>query len=95
MATEDLKSTVSRSSAPDLRVGTLSTSASGARVLGATLYHCVTGAPPASAGDRMIDDNLVSAEVAGQGRYQPSLLRAIDAALKPVDHRIDMKRGMY
>ena len=32
MATEDLKSTVSRSSAPDLRVGTLSTLAAGARV---------------------------------------------------------------
>ena len=50
--------------------------------LGATLYHCVRGAPPPPATDRMRDDKLVPASEAGRGRYPRSLLTAIDAALK-------------
>ncbi|TXL73086.1 hypothetical protein FHP25_22615 [Vineibacter terrae] len=55
--------------------------------LAATLYHCITGAPPPSAIDRMIDDRLVPAADAGKGRYAPSLLAAIDAGLtlKPTE----------
>ncbi|QQS12285.1 MAG: protein kinase [Rhodospirillales bacterium] len=48
----------------------------------ATLYHCVTGAPPPAASDRMMDDDLVPAAEAGKGRYAPSLLAAIDAGLR-------------
>ncbi len=50
--------------------------------LAATIYHCITGAPPPSAIDRMIDDRLVPAADAGKGRYAPSLLAAIDSGLK-------------
>lgn len=49
--------------------------------LSATLYHCVTGAPPPQAADRMIEDDLVPATRLASGRYAPQLLRAIDAAL--------------
>ena len=50
--------------------------------LGATLYHCVTGAQPPSAIERLQDDVMVPAAAAGKGRYAASLLAAIDAALK-------------
>jgi peptidoglycan hydrolase-like protein with peptidoglycan-binding domain len=50
--------------------------------LAATLYQCVTGAPPPSALERMSDDTLVPAAEAGKARYAPSLLAAIDAGLK-------------
>ena len=50
--------------------------------LGATLYHCVTGKQPPVASDRMIEDTLVRATVAGKGRHDAAVLAAIDAALK-------------
>jgi len=50
--------------------------------IGATLYHCIAGATPPSAIDRMIEDTLVPAVEAGAGRYAPSLLAAVDAALR-------------
>ncbi len=55
--------------------------------LAGTLYHCVSGAPPPGALDRMADERLVPAIEAGKGRYAPNLLAAIDAglALKATD----------
>jgi formylglycine-generating enzyme required for sulfatase activity len=50
--------------------------------LGATLYHCIVGQQPPSAIERQQHDTLVRASQIGKGRYAPSLLRAIDAALK-------------
>jgi len=50
--------------------------------LGATLYQCVTGAPPPRALDRMVEDRLVPAAHAVRDGYAPGLLAAIDAALK-------------
>ena len=49
--------------------------------LGAVLYRCVTGHTPAEAADRLLDDHLESAVLAGSGRYSPNLLRVIDRAL--------------
>ncbi|HJQ55954.1 MAG TPA: serine/threonine-protein kinase [Vineibacter sp.] len=53
--------------------------------LAGTLYHCITGRMPPSAIERATGDELVSAVDAGDGRYAPNLLIAIDAglALKP------------
>lgn len=55
--------------------------------LAATLYHCVTGAPPPSSSRRMTSDELVPASQAARDHYAPTLLAAIDAglALRPVD----------
>ena len=39
--------------------------------LGAVLYRCVTGHTPAEAAERLLDDHLVSAVVAGAGQLQP------------------------
>lgn len=50
--------------------------------LGATLYHCVAGAPPPASVDRLRHDILVPAARAAQGHYPPALLTAIDAALR-------------
>jgi len=50
--------------------------------LGATLYHAVAGKVPPPATDRMIEDRLVPAAIVGKGRYQTTLLAAIDAALR-------------
>lgn len=50
--------------------------------LAATLYHCIAGAPPQSAVDRVSDDELVPATKLGEGRYAPGLLSAIDAGLR-------------
>ncbi|MCW5746338.1 MAG: protein kinase [Alphaproteobacteria bacterium] len=50
--------------------------------LAATLYHCIAGAPPPAASDRMIEDRIVPAAEVGKGRYAPSLLAAIDSGLK-------------
>ena len=43
--------------------------------LAATLYHCITGAPPPSASDRMIDDRVVPAADAGKGGTRPACWR--------------------
>lgn len=55
--------------------------------LAATLYHCVTGAPPPSSSRRMTIDDLVPASQAARDNYAPTLLAAIDAglALRPAD----------
>ena len=55
--------------------------------LGATLYHCVTGAAPPAAPDRMIADSVPSAREAAQDTYPEGLLAGIDAALatRPTD----------
>ncbi len=50
--------------------------------LAGTLYHCIAGAPPPNALDRMMDDTLVPALTVGRGHYAPSLLAAIDAGLR-------------
>ncbi|HKU98033.1 MAG TPA: tetratricopeptide repeat protein, partial [Vineibacter sp.] len=49
--------------------------------LGATLYRAITGAPPQTAKDRIVNDALVPAARLGAGQYPPALLAAIDAAL--------------
>ncbi len=49
--------------------------------LAATLYQCVTGQPPPGALDRVLEDTLVPAATAAQGRYGRALLAAIDAGL--------------
>ena len=49
--------------------------------LSATLYQCVTGQPPPGALDRVLEDTLVPATTAAQGRYGRALLSAIDAGL--------------
>ena len=55
--------------------------------LAATLYHCVTGAPPPSSSRRMTSDDLVPASKAARDHYAPTMLAAIDAglALRPAD----------
>src|SRR5262249_16772832 len=50
--------------------------------IGATLYHCVAGAPPPTARHRMMEETVAPAGDVGRGRYAPSLLAAIDAALR-------------
>jgi len=50
--------------------------------LAGTLYHCIAGAPPPNALDRVMEDALVPAVEVGRGRYAPSLLAAIDAGLR-------------
>ena len=50
--------------------------------LAGTLYHCIAGAPPPNALDRVMDDAMVPAVEVGRGRYAPSLLAAIDAGLR-------------
>ena len=49
--------------------------------LGAVMYNCVTGNPPPDAPSRAIDDEMVSAIDAGNGRYDERTLEAIDRAL--------------
>ncbi len=49
--------------------------------LGAVLYRCVIGHTPAEAAERLLDDHLTPAVVAGAGRYSSNLLRVIDRAL--------------
>ncbi|MFO1422041.1 MAG: protein kinase [Candidatus Competibacteraceae bacterium] len=49
--------------------------------LGAVLYRCAIGHTPAEAAERLLDDHLAPAVVAGAGRYSSNLLRAIDRAL--------------
>jgi hypothetical protein len=49
--------------------------------LAATLYRCVTGNLPQPASRRASNDTFVRAVAAADGRYSPSLLRAIDAGL--------------
>jgi serine/threonine protein kinase len=56
--------------------------------LGATCYRAISGVSPADALTRVksslgsLDDPMVPAQVVGKGRYSPSLLTAIDQALK-------------
>jgi len=56
--------------------------------LGATCYRAISGFSPADALTRVksslgsLDDPMVPAQVVGKGRYSPSLLTAIDQALK-------------
>jgi serine/threonine protein kinase len=50
--------------------------------MGATLYRAVTGILPTNAAKRMQDEAYVPADEAAQGRYSPSFLVAIDAALQ-------------
>lgn len=50
--------------------------------LGATLYRAVTGSLPTNAAKRMQDETYVPAAEAAHGRYSPSFLAAIDAALQ-------------
>jgi serine/threonine protein kinase len=50
--------------------------------MGATLYRSVTGSLPTNAAKRMQDEPYVPAVEAAQGRYSPSFLAAIDAALQ-------------
>lgn len=47
----------------------------------AVLYTAVTGKAPGSSVARVVRDEMVSATVAGQGRYSPAFLAAIDAGL--------------
>jgi serine/threonine protein kinase len=49
--------------------------------VGATLYACVTGAPPPAAHQRLRADTLVPARRAAAGKYSPDLLDVIDACL--------------
>ena len=49
--------------------------------LGAVLYRCVAGHPPAEAAERLLDDTLVPARQVGAGRYSSNLLRVIDRVL--------------
>lgn len=49
--------------------------------LGAVLYQCVTGRQPVEAPARVLDDPLMPAVEAANGRYSPILLRAIDQAI--------------
>lgn len=53
----------------------------------AVLYAAVAGKPPPSAVARAVKDHLVPATEIGRGRYEQSLLSAIDAglALRPID----------
>ena len=55
--------------------------------LGATLYHCVTGAPPPPAPDRVIEDTVAPAAQAARDLYRAGTLAGIDAALatRPTD----------
>jgi formylglycine-generating enzyme required for sulfatase activity len=49
--------------------------------LGAVLYQCVTGKQPIEAPARVLDDPLIPAVKAGEGRYSWGLLQVIDQAL--------------
>lgn len=49
--------------------------------LSAVLYTAAIGKPPNAAIARLVRDDLVSARVAGKGRYSQSFLAAIDAGL--------------
>lgn len=49
--------------------------------LGAVLYRCVTGHPPTEAVERLLEDRLEPAVLAGAGRYDIRLLEMIDRAL--------------
>ena len=55
--------------------------------LSAVLYACVTGRAPAPSVSRVIQDDMVPAAVAGEGRYSRQFLQAIDAglAVRPED----------
>jgi len=50
--------------------------------VGATLYACVTGAPPPAADQRLGGDAFVPARRAAAGRYSKDLLDTIDACLE-------------
>ncbi|MFM9942194.1 MAG: protein kinase domain-containing protein [Hyphomicrobiaceae bacterium] len=50
--------------------------------LGAVLYYAVTGHRPMSSLERILDDRLVPASTAAEGRFSPHLLRSIDLALR-------------
>ncbi len=47
----------------------------------ATIYHAITGAPPPSAFDRMLDDDYVPLAQAAPAGFSPGLLVGIDAGL--------------
>ncbi len=49
--------------------------------LGAVLYRCITGTLPTEASERLLNDSLLPATLAGVGRYSPNLLAAIDRAM--------------
>ncbi len=49
--------------------------------LSAVLYACVTGYAPVPSVSRIITDDMVPAAQAGEGRYTPMFLEAIDAGL--------------
>ncbi len=50
--------------------------------LSATLYHAITGRPPLSAADRMLDDRYVPVGRVAPSGFGPGLLSGIDAGLK-------------
>ena len=58
--------------------------------IGATMYHCLAGKPPAESPDRIAAlqeqeaDPMPPAVVAGQGRYRPEFLAVVDAMLAPL-----------
>ena len=58
--------------------------------IGATMYHCLAGKPPAESPDRIAAlqeqeaDPMPAAVVAGQGRYRPEFLAVVDAMLAPL-----------
>ncbi len=49
--------------------------------LSAVLYACVTGRAPVPSVSRIISDDMLPAAQAGEGRYSPQFLEAIDAGL--------------
>ena len=49
--------------------------------LSAVLYACVTGRAPVPSVSRIMTDDMVPAAQAGEGRYSPMFLEAIDAGL--------------
>jgi serine/threonine protein kinase len=49
--------------------------------LGAVLYRCITGTTPMEASERLLNDRLLPATLAGAGRFSPKLLEAVDRAM--------------
>jgi hypothetical protein len=53
--------------------------------IGATMYACLAGGPPIAADTRLLNDKLIAASKAWQGKYSPEILAIVDECLQ-LDH---------
>jgi hypothetical protein len=53
--------------------------------IGATMYACLAGGPPVAADTRLLNDKLIPAAKAWQGKYSHEMLVIVDECLQ-LDH---------